>query len=44
MIRNNKLHKELKNNMDPITVPMLDLWFVILKIYKIQNDANILKQ
>lgn len=30
-------------NMDAITVHTLDLWFKVLKIYKLQNDANILK-
>lgn len=43
MVGNNKLYKELKINMDPVTVHKLDLWFKVLKIYKLQNDANILK-
>jgi len=38
-----KLYKELKTNMGPITVHKWDLWFKVLKIYKIQNDANIIK-
>ena len=29
--------------MDPVTVHTLDLWFKVLKMYKIQNDAKILK-
>ncbi len=43
MVCDRQLYKELKINMDPITVHTLDLWFKVLKIYKIQNDAKILK-
>ena len=42
-IGDNKLYKELKNKMDRTTVHTLGLWFKILKVYKIQNDINILK-
>ena len=43
LVGDKKLYKELKINMDPMTVHTLDLWFKVLKMYKIQNDANIFK-
>ena len=38
-----KLYKELRTKMGPITVHTLDLWFKVLNIDKIQNDANTIK-
>lgn len=43
MVGDSQLYKEHKTNMDPITVHTLDLWFKVLKMNKIQNDAKILK-